>query len=304
MNRQLSGKNISVLEYGINLSYLLMDENLFSPGEYKMLNGCGQSQLAGCTRTSLNGCIQLIYRTDGLSSFADMIRDVREEGFCTMAKNLLRSICEVENNGFLSRKNLDISFEDIFLDHRTLNPCLIYLPVRGGIYRDAVQFEHVLRANLAKEMINKGFFTENRSASLLSDLQDSSITLKDISARINGAKLKKTCPDPKLELSDSDGGTVFVVDEDRYVIGRNAQYANGVIGGDKAVGRMHCRILRKDDLFFIEDLGSVNGTFLNGERLAADSPVQVNDGDLVRIADRSFRVRAQGLNIKEKGYVS
>jgi pSer/pThr/pTyr-binding forkhead associated (FHA) protein len=44
-----------------------------------------------------------------------------------------------------------------------------------------------------------------------------------------------------------------------------------------SVSRRHARILVEAEGAFLEDLGSKNGTFLRGERLAARSPLR--DGD-------------------------
>jgi hypothetical protein len=50
------------------------------------------------------------------------------------------------------------------------------------------------------------------------------------------------------------------------------------------VSRRHARILARDDQYFVEDLGSSNGTFLNGRvRLSPQSPLQLNPGDTIRI---------------------
>lgn len=50
------------------------------------------------------------------------------------------------------------------------------------------------------------------------------------------------------------------------------------------VSRRHARIIARDDQFFIEDLGSSNGTVVNGRvRLTPQSMVQLNPGDTIRI---------------------
>jgi ABC transport system ATP-binding/permease protein len=48
---------------------------------------------------------------------------------------------------------------------------------------------------------------------------------------------------------------------------------------DERISRMHARISRRGGGFVIEDLGSSNGTFVNGQRLTAAQPLQ--DGDQV-----------------------
>lgn len=48
---------------------------------------------------------------------------------------------------------------------------------------------------------------------------------------------------------------------------------------DLDVSSRHAAIVRKGDAFVIQDLGSRNGTFVNGQRLSGDTPLQ--DGDVI-----------------------
>ncbi|MCO6455373.1 MAG: SpoIIE family protein phosphatase [Pirellulaceae bacterium] len=54
-----------------------------------------------------------------------------------------------------------------------------------------------------------------------------------------------------------------------------------------AVSRRHAQVVRLGDQWFVEDLNSRNGTFLNDEQVVGRKPLQ--DGDQVRICDVSFR---------------
>ena len=55
---------------------------------------------------------------------------------------------------------------------------------------------------------------------------------------------------------------------------------------DSFVSHMHARILRRGQYYFIEDLGSTNGTFLNDEQVRTRT--QLNDGDLIRVAEAVY----------------
>lgn len=50
---------------------------------------------------------------------------------------------------------------------------------------------------------------------------------------------------------------------------------------DAYVSQMHARVFGRDGQWFVEDLGSTNGTFVNDRRVA--SPVQVHAGDVIRV---------------------
>ena len=61
-------------------------------------------------------------------------------------------------------------------------------------------------------------------------------------------------------------------------IGRGRQ--NHVTVEDSLVSRRHCQIRRGDGEFILEDLGSINGTFLNGQQITRE---WLHSGDVVRV---------------------
>jgi pSer/pThr/pTyr-binding forkhead associated (FHA) protein len=50
-----------------------------------------------------------------------------------------------------------------------------------------------------------------------------------------------------------------------------------------AVSRRHARLFMRDNIVMIEDLDSLNGTYINGERLPPFLPVNIADGDSLRL---------------------
>lgn len=61
------------------------------------------------------------------------------------------------------------------------------------------------------------------------------------------------------------------------------------------ISRRHARILNKDGQFFIEDTGSLNGTFVNrGTRLTPGEPHAVQDGDEIILGKTFFKFQAAG----------
>lgn len=62
-------------------------------------------------------------------------------------------------------------------------------------------------------------------------------------------------------------------------------------GLEKGVSRRHARILKREGTVVVEDLGSINGTFINGKRLAPYLPEMLNDGDSLQLGRLLIEVK-------------
>ena len=85
----------------------------------------------------------------------------------------------------------------------------------------------------------------------------------------------------RLEVTGGPGlkkGTVIDV-ETSVVLGRDAATDVRLDGDDFASGR-HARLETRPDGVWVEDLGSTNGTFVNGKRVTAE---RLEPGDVVRV---------------------
>jgi hypothetical protein len=56
---------------------------------------------------------------------------------------------------------------------------------------------------------------------------------------------------------------------------------------DRFASGIHCRVHSRGNSYFVEDLDSTNGTYLNGGDLHGEAPL--NDMDEIRIGDTEFR---------------
>jgi len=86
-----------------------------------------------------------------------------------------------------------------------------------------------------------------------------------------------------LYILNEDGDTEKI-DKDIYIIGRSSK-CDLVINSVK-VSREHAIITRERGEYFIEDLGSANGTWYKGEKI---EKMKVRDGDEIFICDEKFK---------------
>ena len=77
-------------------------------------------------------------------------------------------------------------------------------------------------------------------------------------------------------------GMIFDLTKDVTVLGRDV--TNDIVLGDAEVSRQHSRLTRTPGGYVLEDLGSTNGTFVNGERLLA--PRVLSAGDLMGLSEK------------------
>ena len=76
------------------------------------------------------------------------------------------------------------------------------------------------------------------------------------------------------------------------VIGRSAADSDFVIDSPE-LSRSHARLSEKDGILYLEDLGSANGTILNGLKLKPAQLVALHDGDELELAISMFAVEFQ-----------
>lgn len=62
-----------------------------------------------------------------------------------------------------------------------------------------------------------------------------------------------------------------------------------LLTADTFVSQLHARLFRRDGDIFVEDLGSTNGTFLNGKKVSA--PVSIRKGDKIQFGRTTVEVR-------------
>lgn len=59
----------------------------------------------------------------------------------------------------------------------------------------------------------------------------------------------------------------------------------------KSVSRRHARILKRGEAITIEDLGSVNGTFINKKKLSPYIPEKLSNGDILQLGTLLMEVK-------------
>lgn len=100
-----------------------------------------------------------------------------------------------------------------------------------------------------------------------------------------------------LRLIDLEGAIACDLSRNTLTLGRkpedpNAAHINLSEFGAKELGvsRKHARLTRLNAIVMIDDLGALNGTYVNGERLSPNKPCVLCQGDELCLGNLRFEV--------------
>ncbi len=93
----------------------------------------------------------------------------------------------------------------------------------------------------------------------------------------------------ELVVEDSDilaPETRFEIQDGTTSLGRSAA-SDIILKSDDYVSSRHARLTHHGGLLYVEDVGSTNGTFVNGRKTVGATPLR--SGDTMRIGSTTFR---------------
>ena len=154
---------------------------------------------------------------------------------------------------------------------------------------DQSAFTFILKHNpeIAIRMMRKLILRLHQTTGLLEEAVGHKVDIEE-----SGIKGKPAAePDPNARLVEIESGITFpLADSKETTIGR-VDPVTGImpdidltpVDGKRSISRRHARIRREEGGGFsvIEDVGTMNGTFVNGVRLAAGRGAPVASGDRV-----------------------
>jgi hypothetical protein len=88
----------------------------------------------------------------------------------------------------------------------------------------------------------------------------------------------------KIKLSSYNHG-IIIEAADGDILGRTKGPFAGILGSFSHISGAHCKLVKTEAGWSVEDTGSTNGTFYNNTRLAANVPAPVQSGANIKLAD-------------------
>ena len=155
-----------------------------------------------------------------------------------------------------------------------------------GKQKDNNEYDNIVMAKVIDEEEEQP--AQYGNTMLLSDylnmLKDNKLTLK----------ITDTDSEIPLYVKKADGYEAVTekLEPDSYpcTIG-SLEESSDIYIASPIISKMHACIIKDEDKFYIEDMNSTNGTFINGERIAMHNKMCLSDGDALRIASYEFLLK-------------
>jgi FHA domain len=110
---------------------------------------------------------------------------------------------------------------------------------------------------------------EPRLVAAVAEVPEAAPPVKD-----KGGRGRRAAPSKLAIVTPGGGGSFSLADE--LTIGR-APGCAVPLPADNFVSTVHARVFRRDGDYWVEDLGSTNGTLVNGRKISAAAPLQRGD---------------------------
>jgi len=92
------------------------------------------------------------------------------------------------------------------------------------------------------------------------------------------------------ETKENDFIEKIIIDKKNFIIGRRHKGADYVCSNN-FVSKSHAEIISREGRYFVKDLGSTNGTFINGERIEKLLDIEVKNNDKIKFADWEYTLK-------------
>ena len=277
---------------GIGTAYVLENNELFYDIGYKVMQNLDESCLLKCYRLKYNGKIKLVYFTSEYESIAQMIQRLTPDAAQNVVARMYEAFTQIENLGFLDVSYVDNRLDHIFVDPITNVVKIIYLPVNiPGRKKNKAVFENEIKAQLNQLAVSTPAIQTSVQPTMQVSPQPAQKTTTPVQTEAQNIQVPPQRNPECIQIQSLDGQIQFQVGHGDFVIGKSKDRVNGVIIGNSAVSRVHCKILYQNGTYFIVDMGSSNGTFLNGKRVSATEPLPIQNGSRIRIANIELMVR-------------
>ena len=273
------------------LSVIFNDPMYYDENGFRTLENQFSRGFVPCRKIAVNGIITLDYMISQYVSLYDMLPSMNPAMFRSIVTSLLDKISFFRENTCLKCENSYLSIDRVFVDVSRYEAYLVYLPLKADDEEDCLPyFEKKMKDNIIKIYSAYQNVQDSANAGLIAQLSGAA-AYPPVTAPVAPQTVSSSAEPPVGTgfVLCSRGATPDIeINKDEFVIGKSRQRADGAVIGSNLVSRVHCKAVIRNGECSIVDLNSLNGTFINGNKLTPGAEYRIADGAVLSVADVQF----------------
>ena len=269
--------------------FLLNSEEQLDQNAVRFLKEEGQEVgLFPCHWIRFNNRIKVTCFPDGCRSLQEMLPEMNLDQTCAVAKSILRRVRELERCSAISPENIVWDRESVYVDEQG-QVHMICLP--AVVMEDALHNQIYGKRiyALLQEIIHS---KEDGELVCRQIRHTQEMAPEDWDALETALDRRAPKQDEVLVLKsiNTPNTLTFYVRHGLFRIGTDPAEVDGWIRGVESVSPVHAEIGWNEINFYVRDLRSENGTFVNNQRITPGVEVPIGEGTVLRFAEYTFNV--------------
>ena len=259
-----------------------------------------QSDIISPVDVTHNGRVRLLYGTEGYKLLSEVVGVLDNSELVLALVKFIKSIRNIQESDFLKITAIDINFNRLFYDPKEKSIQFVLLPINyecdlhdgeswSAVFRKTILILMSYIFAVIPEKYNEMYYAIMDDAKTDDDVID---YISNYEFELQNVENIQVVPGESeisskrlvLEHRGIDGNYIYVINKPEFVLGKSAN-VDGSISNSTNVSRKHCKITQVGCNYMIEDLGSTNGTILNGYILNSHEGYYINNGDKLVLAD-------------------
>ncbi len=269
--------------------FFINSENLVNKEALRFLKTEKAEDLLPCRWLRFNEKIKLVYFEEEYSTLTAALRTMTLEQLCRIGNGLLKMVIRLENCEMLTPENLTLDTDSMYIDENSGIHC-IYVPVElpdesllNPVYKKRI---YAILEDMCSAVPEGGADIWRR------------IEYEKANNPVNWSNLIGILDDPYAETNNliylkginTPGEVVFQIGQEEFVIGSDKTRVDGFIDAETQVSPVHARISWDENGFYVMDLDSIGGTYVNDQKIDSMTKVKIGFGCVLRFADYTFSV--------------
>ena len=268
--------------------YFLNSQELLDVNAMNLLDREEIPGLLTCKKILWNDRVQLCYFVDGKETLEQKKDRLSLDELTSVCSDILSMLIEIESYPDLSAENVSWDMDSIYLDedNDVSLVCLpAVLPIEALESRIYVKRVYALMDEIFQNVSEGEAVRRQMEAARTKSFGDWLGLKEALSSRAAVEESMIT-----LRSVNTQEPFVFEIGHEDFYIGTDPEQCKGCIMGAISVSPVHALIGWNDISFYIKDLGSREGTFLNDIKITPQTPVPFGKGSIIKFAECTFTV--------------